>query len=451
MGFLVELEDGRKLEFEKKPTPEAIDYAIKDLGQKSPQRISGSGLPLEGNEIYPFQAVDKMISERKVFTPEDALQAFARVNPNSNVVLDTARRAGSGLLNTAAMVGQRSESAVANPLLNVQRGNFSPKDAFEAFRQGVTGEKPGEIGDIIRSTGLLPESLSATIGFTGAAISPAAVIKGVDRYFKGVSKLTDKAIKTNGAKIIGAADEAKNFVGSLTDEAYNSVKNFSVTKMDDFVPKLKKLPSNLLDNIADDLGVENIDDFLENMNVGKLRKLKQELGKYKASAFGRSERGLADNVDSEKVNKAYSAMIRTLRGSVEDAMSEGGKVSPIAKKKVQQLIDADNKFSELVDAVNLIKKNLVDPTTKKATRAGRLIKKVQKDLSDTALRDSLEVVRKTSKKANKQIRDAINNLNKFYDKQEFNSMLGELGRNISIGITSGVGAGAVFRALNQKE
>lgn len=86
---------------------------------------------------------------------------------------------------------QRVESAIANPLMELQKADERdlPKRMLDAFVKGATGERRGELGDIPRRAGF-GEAPSKFIGF-GAALGSAfpAVNKAIGKTFKLLPKV----------------------------------------------------------------------------------------------------------------------------------------------------------------------------------------------------------------------------------------------------------------------
>jgi len=95
-------------------------------------------------------------------------------------VFDPSQRIARTLIPAAGEVFRRGEAAVAEPLLERQKGTkifeMAPggvpkftKEGFESIKKGITGERRTELGDPIRATGVggpLNEAIAATVGFS---------------------------------------------------------------------------------------------------------------------------------------------------------------------------------------------------------------------------------------------------------------------------------------------
>lgn len=78
-------------------------------------------------------------------------------------------------------VAQRGEAAIANPLLEMGAGRGTYKDLLprmaQGIKQGITGERLGELGDVGRQAGL-PEPISAGLGLVGTGLIGGVLSKG---------------------------------------------------------------------------------------------------------------------------------------------------------------------------------------------------------------------------------------------------------------------------------
>jgi len=120
------------------------------------------------NDFLPRKKeVDSLINEREDllgkfltgFKPKDILNT---VNPLA--------RAQTGMkgLDLIGGLGQRVESALTNPALEAQSGNFNPKGLLNSMFKGATGEDKSQLGDLVRTTGfggIINEPLASSAGF----------------------------------------------------------------------------------------------------------------------------------------------------------------------------------------------------------------------------------------------------------------------------------------------
>ena len=90
-------------------------------------------------------------------------------------------------LQTFGGIAQRGEAAIANPFLKKQ-GQF--QNPITAFKQGITGEQLGELGDVARQAGI-PEPISAGLGLVGTGIIGGALarVAGITQKANNLMKL----------------------------------------------------------------------------------------------------------------------------------------------------------------------------------------------------------------------------------------------------------------------
>jgi hypothetical protein len=78
-------------------------------------------------------------------------------------------------------------------------------------------------------------------------------------------------------------------------------------------------------------------------------------------------------------------------------------------ERADDLLDADDAFLEAKRASDFIKKNVVDPTTLKPTRGGRVATSLIKE-GDVTTREALRVLKESSRASKKSINKAIKSL-----------------------------------------
>jgi len=146
-------------------------------------------------------------------------------------------------------IGRSIEAPIANTGLSLQRGRLS---ALQDLIGGISGNRPGELGDIMRSVGT-PEPLAALTGMAGMAgvfggankvlsQSPVKTLtqaKGeMSAIGKGVSNISQKAIETiknipnkffrgglSKAEAIRVESEYGASNGSLIEQVKNKLNN----------------------------------------------------------------------------------------------------------------------------------------------------------------------------------------------------------------------------------
>jgi len=289
-------------------------------------------------------------------------------------------------------------SAVANPALEMQKGNFNPGDlAMEAWK-GVSGQKQGRYIDVYRRAGV-PAPAASGLDFVLSS-SPLKAVQVAKKAISAVAKMSDKGIMKAGESLIKATDEAEKFVGSQVGEAFKKVETLKVDPTT-LYNSISKLPKVLLSKLEETFG--NLEDFAQNATVGKVRELKHFVGKYRPSAFGKTERGLAENIDAEDMNNAYRSLKSLLSETVEKATDS---------KTAANLMKLEKSYSDVRRASDYVKKTVVDSTLRKPTKAGNMAGKLVVE-GDVSGRDALNTLRKSGKVSKKQIDKAISSLEAF--------------------------------------
>lgn len=140
-------------------------------------------------------------------------------------------------------LSQRAESAVANPLIELQKGNTS--GLLDQFMKGASGERQGQLGDLVRNTGVggdYNEALASTTGFL-AALSIPDILTGGKLAKKTQDSVTEGALKI--PKAIDATQQAvkdavTNKTGFLDDvrSAFYDAKGKAVDKYGEGLEKL---------------------------------------------------------------------------------------------------------------------------------------------------------------------------------------------------------------------
>lgn len=305
------------------------------------------------------------------------------------------------------------EAGIANPALLLQTGDLysqakapttlgvlgegARRLAEESFK-GFTGRRLGQYGDVYRAGGV-PSPLAATAGFT-LAMSPVKAIQVLNRTFGAVTKLSDKGIMNAGNALIKAGGEAKVFTGTKLNEAFRTVDNVKVNA-DDFLNAVSKLPKTFISKLEEMFG--NLDEVAGSITVGRLRQLKQTIGKVRPTVFGREARGAVETLEVEDINKVYSAIKKLMASSVEKATN---------KKTADALMKMEDTFTQVSRASDYIKKIIVEPTLRKPTRAGGMAGKMVVE-GDVSGRIALTTLKKSGKEARKTINQAVSALEAF--------------------------------------
>lgn len=158
------------------------------------------------------QSVEEAISRRP-----DAVEILKeRIKPPSNLsdllnflTMNPIQRTISAAQTGATALAvpfQRGEAAVAAPALEAQAGNFNLSDLARAAGQGLIGQRPAQLGDLIRTTGFggrLNEPIAGVTGLLGAGALGAGMTKGASALAPKVAPLATKAGQAVG-KVAGA-------------------------------------------------------------------------------------------------------------------------------------------------------------------------------------------------------------------------------------------------------
>lgn len=324
-------------------------------------------------------------------------------------------RKGLGALKTVGAPFTAAESAIANPALMLQ----NPQKMYENAKStstigvlgeglgnlvkesylGITGQKQGQFGDVYRVAGA-KEPVAATAGLGTSMISPAGALSAIKKSFGSVYKMTDKNLLETGQKMVSAIDSAMTDAGKNLDNAYNYVDVLKINPSD-LIDEISKLPKPLLNKLESAYG--SLEDFAMNATVGTLRKLTGSVGKYKPGSFSKDTKGLLENLADEEISMVYAGLKKVRDNTVKQTFGQ---------KAVDELTELDKAFSEVVNAGRDIKNTIIDPVTKKATKAGVMARDLD-NARDITTRESLNTLRKSGKEAQKKIDSVISSLKKF--------------------------------------
>jgi len=385
--------------------------------------------------------VEQKISERG--TIGDIFNQLKSQSTGSKIV---------GGLRAIGVPTQVIEASIANPMLEIQKGTTKPLTPFlpmpmamasdpiyrKAVMSGITGQRLGEFGDVIRTAGW-GEPAAIAVGSTLSYGAPAKILSKVGGVFKGVNKLTDKGILRAGGNLIRGSEDAVKTVGVNVDNAFSTVNHISVDG-NRFINEMGKLPKPLINQLETDLG-QNLDDIGQVLDIGKLRKIKQLIGDYRPTAFGKEERGVVENIDIKNINKAYAGIKNLMQQTLKDnGLGENAK----------KLMDAEHSFSEVKRASDYIKKTVVDITLLKPTKAGKMADKMG-TLEDVSGREALKTIRNSGKVAKQNVDKAISALEAF-NRWRMVTQLSQKATNAVLfgGIAGSIG-GKMFRKATEQD
>ena len=147
--------------------------------------------------------------------------------------LQTTTRPAEAALKVIGGGFQRAEAGVANVGLNIQAGDFDFKENLDSFLKGVTGERIGNLGDLIRTTGFggkYNEQIASFTGFMAAAglgnLSTGKQLgNGAQKIMKAFQRSGSPTSKVrNIPRALGQINEFKSPAGSFKRIAVGSKK-----------------------------------------------------------------------------------------------------------------------------------------------------------------------------------------------------------------------------------
>ena len=387
------------------------------------------------------KTVSKGMQQKKKFTLKDFTEQNAKSEKriiergSFKSELTEAEQKGK-MATTLAYMGapfNAIESAISNPALLMQQGNFSPKELLKEAVLGATLEKQGQYGDVWKNVGVEKNTADAAGLFLNIAL-PGKVLAMVSNSFSKVAKMTDKGLIKSGKHLVKSAEEGVKFMGNKVGNAFASkygktgqvADDVTVNGMD-FVEQVVKLPDGVVK--ASEKVFGNIDDFSTNLTVNKIRQYKRWLGKLKSGSFGKDLRGHVEKLDDADIDKAYSGMKKLMETSLKNNINE---------TTAKMLMKLEKSYSGVVKASNFVKKTVVDPTILQATKAGKAAVKLH-DPYDITMRTSMNTLRSSGKLAKKAMDNGIKALNSF---NRFQTML-SVGAKTAGAMAFGGAAGAV--------
>lgn len=225
----VRFEDGTVINFDGQPTPEDIEEAYNQVKGEPPKERGGAGGSFAPEELSGFEKTEAKIAKRSD-AGETLIEELA-YNPYANPELNLLQQAGQAVLKPAVTAGkaigaiaQIAEGAIANPLMDIQEGKVNPAELAKSAVKGATGERKGELGDILRRVDVA-EPIAAAGGFfasmglanaatTGKLASSAR--KGEAFVKSKTPQVMNKDYVINRAKMAGQGMD--ELYGGLSDE-----------------------------------------------------------------------------------------------------------------------------------------------------------------------------------------------------------------------------------------
>jgi len=353
------------------------------------------------------QEVERIISERT--DPVTPLEEEVAL-PFTGGLLKRGIKAAITTGKLSAAVTGRASAGVGGLLRGIQKPGTSLKEIGEMGKAGLFGRKQFRALDFARASGL--PSIAASVGeFALEVAVPLKILGSLGKVFKGpITRASDKKLLEAGNKLVQASDDAITAAGKPLTQAYTPINARSVNPKE-IIEEIAELPPQITRHLERKIG-ENFDEFFDNFTIEKARKLKGWLGELKPTSFGKTDVGRIDQVIDIQVNKAYSTIKKSMQKSIPN------------QKQAKALLEADDAFTETMNASRLIKKTITDPTLREPTRAGRAASGLAKE-SDVTFRSAINILRKGNRDVRKSIDKTVSSLEAFNRAQKLKKLGGQ--------------------------
>src|SRR3990167_7271855 len=385
-------------------------------------------------------------SESKKDSPNSKLSATEKRIEERGAIQDSVKKIGkkgvvnkvSGVLETASAPLAAIESGIANPMLEMQKGNFNQLDLLKKSILGLSLQRQGQYGDVMKNAGynpLLADSAGLLLN-----LSPAKVYLGVAKTFGNISKMSDKGLMNAGSKIVDAVDEARSAVGKKVGEEFGKHANHIGVDGIKFLDDVAEIPKPVLNKLEVSFG--KMEDFAKGLTVGKLREFKTYLGKLKPNSFGQAEHGIQESLDVKDLSRAY--------GKVRERVYQSLKDAKVDEKVSQHLMNLEDSFSSVMDARRFIKRSVVDPTLNVPSRVGTFAESVTKGVNPTA-RLALSEIKRASSKAMGNVNKAMKEIESFERWQAAKQGASHAVKAAVYGGVAGGIGGAILRKASERD
>jgi len=368
----------------------------------------------------------------------------------------------SGGLGMVAAPARALESAVSNPLLEIQKGELNtgglmketikrmiPVPVLAALQQstetpegdrlaeavasGATLQNQGQYGDILKNAGVNPMVADASGLFLNVA-GPIKIFKGISSVYGKFAKMGDKTMMNAGNNLIDGVNASRKAMGTKVGEVYAAVDDAFVNQAD-FIKNISNMPKALLKAFKNEFG-DDVSNFAKNLTVDKTVMVKRWLGKFRKGQWGKSERGLQESLDEAAIGKIY--------GGLKDIIHDG--IKGVKDVDYADMVSGiESSFSNVDKAGRVIKRAIVNGGLQLPTKVGQFARKVVSK-TDSSARVAMDIIRKTSKDANKYMNKAMNTMKKFNRGQAARKVAEKVaGAAILGGAVGAVGGGAVSK------
>ena len=302
-----------------------------------------------------FQAFSEGMQAKSAYAKEHPFKAFMKgLDPRTHI---------PEAANLAGGISQRIESTVANPLIEMQKGEFNPMVLGQSAIDGLIGKRGGEVGDIMRnslySAGVSPEITEAVAGSVGL-LGMAGVYKGLGELgqnktlHKGLDKLANKRprimndkwkVNTSKQAHQGVL-EAKGAAGKEYSRIYSPVDN-KVVAPEEFVDSFKKIPQSIKNELAPEFKGK----LQSDVTIKVLREIRKRItDRVSDSNWVKAIQGKYPSVSSKRLIDISSQLKKAILNNVDDATKK-------------QILKLDPKYAQIVKKGHKIINNVYDAKT----------------------------------------------------------------------------------------
>lgn len=327
-------------------------------------------------------------------------------------------------------VGQRLESAVANPILAKQQGR--PEQMFSDFLKGLSGERRGELGDIVRQSGV-GGKLNEPLAVAGGLAASALLLKGASKLIPTI--YTDKKI----ADLATRSKDLSKGMGQSINQAYGSLYSkvnpikVDPTKIDEVLLR-NKVPDYVLQEIDQTVG--RVDTVEKAKRVSDILRGKTPQTILKGSVRGKGglgNKGIRMSGAAPEVKGVMNEAIAQVDPKLAEKLT---KLDRFAFEKYYPTLDKVEKIANRGSSEGFTSAFSGNPQGASRREASRLAPTALRELKsflDKGLKGDLSKLAKEAGRLNKELRD-------YQARQLFKKVI--LNPISQVGIGAGVVAGA---------
>jgi hypothetical protein len=454
--------NGETITLRNKKTGEMVT-----LRRKSPESSPTETLsPQTARE----QSVDKLISQRPDISQQAGQEIMGLGQNMAQHPFVAPLLPAKAELDSFGGLMQRGEAAVANPLLEMGRGNFGaiPKSVW----QGITGQRMGEMGDVARQAGL-PELVAIAFGLatTGMGMTKLGKLTGLSKannfaklestYGKDISRNIIKA--TTGLSDTGVdygqrtgwrAIKSKNYVGSkgvevpynIASQVTDNMKKIAIEEHENFEKAINGIEKGSVNAVELDQMVKGVlrDSGFLNLD------LKPTL-KTRGTVSGKIEKFLRNAEGQIKENAEIPIdVVNTIKKDIKKAIPSnyfsGKKISLTEEQKLAK--DISYKLDDLIGSNASVSENEAYRNAKASyarfkDAEARVNQMFEKQVGQHYVPDPEKVVNIFNKTAGAEVADIeqIQELSNYMADMGYRNFAPELfDWNLAQRLTSGIGA-----------